>query len=60
MRDVDAILDELYVGQERVTRDEIYRRVVSAEAPVEIVTALDSLPEGEYAVVAKIFHDSGV
>jgi hypothetical protein len=49
MRDVDAILDELYVGQERVTRDEIYRRVVSAGAPVEVVVALDSLPEGEYA-----------
>jgi hypothetical protein len=49
MRDVDTILDELYVGQERVTRDEIYRRVVSADAPVDIIVALDSLPEGEYA-----------
>ena len=49
MRDVDTILDDLFVGQERVTRDEIYRRVVSEEAPVEVVTALDALPEGEYA-----------
>lgn len=49
MRQVDAILDELFVGQERVTRDEIYRRVVSTEAPPEVITALDGLPEGEYA-----------
>jgi hypothetical protein len=49
MRDVDTILDDLFVGQERVTRDEIYRRVISEDAPVEVVTALDSLPEGEYA-----------
>ncbi len=38
--------DDLYVGQARVTRDEIYRRVVSEDAPVEVVTALDGLPEG--------------
>jgi hypothetical protein len=49
MRKVEAILDEVYIGQERVTRDEIYRRAVAMEAPVEIINALNGLPEGEYA-----------
>ena len=49
MRNVDAILDEVYVGEERVSRDEIYRRAVAAEAPTAVVALLDTLPEGEYA-----------
>ena len=49
MREVVDILDEVFVGQERVSRDEIYRRVVVVDAPTEIVNALDGLPEGEYA-----------
>jgi len=39
VREVDALLDELYVGLERVSRAEIYRRAVAAD-----------LPEGEYAI----------
>jgi hypothetical protein len=49
MREVEAILDEVYVGQERVTRDEIYRRAVMMDASVEVMDALNALPEGEYA-----------
>jgi hypothetical protein len=43
------ILDEAFSGQERVSRDELYRRAVAAQAPSEVLSALDSLPEGEYA-----------
>jgi Family of unknown function (DUF6158)/Protein of unknown function (DUF2795) len=49
MRELAAILDEVYVGQERVSRAEIYRRAVAADAPPEVISALDALPEGEYA-----------
>src|SRR5438132_994951 len=47
--DVDTILDGIFVGQERLTRDEIRRRAVAVEAPAEVATALEALPEGEYA-----------
>jgi hypothetical protein len=46
---IEALLDEVYIGQERVSRDEIYRRAVAADLPGELITALDTLPEGEYA-----------
>jgi hypothetical protein len=49
MRDVDELLDEVYSGQERMTRDDIYRRAVAAGLPAEVIVALDALPEGEYA-----------
>ena len=49
MRSLDALLDELYSGQERMSRDEIYRRAVAARLPASAVSALDALPEGEYA-----------
>jgi hypothetical protein len=49
MRDINALLDEVYVGAERVGRDEIYRRAVAAGAPAEMVILLDALPEGDYA-----------
>jgi hypothetical protein len=48
MRDLDGILDEVYVGQERVSRGEIHRRAVAADAPGEVMSLLDALPEGEY------------
>jgi hypothetical protein len=50
MRELEATLDDVFLRQERLTRDEIHRRAVAAEAPVEVVNALDSLPEGEYAL----------
>ncbi len=46
---IEALLDEVYVGQERVSRDEIYRRAVAAELPANLISILDTLPEGEYA-----------
>jgi hypothetical protein len=49
MDGVDSILDEVYVGRERVSRDEIHRRAVAADAPADVLSALDALPEGEYA-----------
>jgi hypothetical protein len=49
MRELDAVLEEVFLRQERLSRDEIYRRAVAAQAPTEVVSALDALPEGEYA-----------
>ncbi|MDT4988816.1 MAG: hypothetical protein QOI74_2910 [Micromonosporaceae bacterium] len=49
MRDLPIILDELYIGDERLSRDEIYRRAVAADVPTEMISWLDTLPEGEYA-----------
>jgi hypothetical protein len=43
------ILDEAFVGLERVSRAEIYRRAVAADAPIEVINALGRLPEGEYS-----------
>jgi hypothetical protein len=49
MRELEATLDEVFLRQERLTRDEIQRRAVAAAAPVDVINALDGLPEGEYA-----------
>jgi len=49
MNTLDDFLDELYMTQERISRDEIYRKAVAAELRADELTALDSLPEGEYA-----------
>ena len=48
--ELDALLDDLYSGQERVTQGEIQRRAVAAEVPAELLTRITALPEGEYAV----------
>jgi len=48
MHDLNAILDEVYVGEERVSRAEIHRRAVAELAPSALIGALDALPEGEY------------
>ncbi|MFY1672874.1 hypothetical protein ACN27G_23415 [Plantactinospora sp. WMMB334] len=47
--ELDALLDDLYAGQERVTQSEIQRRAVAAEVPAELLTRITALPEGEYA-----------
>ena len=49
MFDIDELLDQVYAGQERVARDDIYRRAIALDLPAEVVTALEALPEGEYA-----------
>ncbi|HEX2356673.1 MAG TPA: hypothetical protein VHI50_09475 [Micromonosporaceae bacterium] len=49
----DAITDllgEIFVAQERLTRDEIQRAAVAADLPAEVMTRVDALPEGEYAL----------
>ena len=46
---LDAFLDELYHGQERLTSGDIRRRAVSADLPADVLTRIDALPEGEYA-----------
>ncbi|MFI6071945.1 hypothetical protein ACIA5C_10185 [Actinoplanes sp. NPDC051343] len=43
------LVDELYAAQERIDRDEIYRRAVAAGLPSDDMAVLDRLPEGEYA-----------
>jgi Family of unknown function (DUF6158)/Protein of unknown function (DUF2795) len=48
-KQVSDLLDEVYVGRERVTRDEIHRWAVSADLPADLIALLDALPEGEYA-----------
>jgi hypothetical protein len=64
MRPIDRLLDELYAGNERMSRDEIHRRAVSAELPPEAISVLDALPEGEYtleeaaAALAQLEHRS--
>ena len=46
---LDAFLDELYHGQERLTSGDIQRSAVSAGLPADVLTRIDALPEGEYA-----------
>jgi anti-sigma regulatory factor (Ser/Thr protein kinase) len=48
MRSIDLLLDEVYAGHERMTRDEIHRRAVAADLPAGAISVLDALPEGEY------------
>ncbi len=45
---LERLLDEIYVGVERVSRDEIRRRATAAHLPARTLTRLDALPEGEY------------
>jgi hypothetical protein len=49
MLTLGSLLDQLYGGQERLSRDEIHRRAVAADLPAETMSLLDALPEGEYA-----------
>ncbi|MEN3612712.1 hypothetical protein AAH979_24555 [Plantactinospora sp. ZYX-F-223] len=48
--ELDALLDDLYAGQERLTQSEIQRRAVAAEVSAELLTRITALPQGEYAV----------
>jgi hypothetical protein len=48
--DLDALLDDLYLGQERITQQEIQRRAIAAELPSDLLTRITAMPEGEYAV----------
>jgi hypothetical protein len=46
---LDRFLDDIYLGNERLTRAEIYRAAVAADLPAEQLEVIDGLPEGEYA-----------
>jgi hypothetical protein len=46
---IEQLLDDLYAGQERITRDAIHRRAVADDLPADQITRLETLPEGEYA-----------
>jgi Family of unknown function (DUF6158) len=48
MEGIGDLLDQVYVGQERRSREEIYARAVAAGLPSTELTRLDALPDGEY------------
>ncbi|NJC68459.1 hypothetical protein HC031_01780 [Planosporangium thailandense] len=45
---LEAFLDHMYHGQERLSRDEIHRGAVTADLPADQLAVIDGLPEGEY------------
>jgi uncharacterized protein DUF6158 len=49
MREITALLDDVYAGQERISQSELHRRAMAAGASTRALDALTSLPEGEYA-----------
>jgi len=49
MPTIEELLDEIFAGQERVSRDEVQRRAVAADLAASDLATLDALPEGEYA-----------
>jgi hypothetical protein len=49
LRTLDAFLDDVYVGQERLTSSDLQRSAVAADLPAAALTRIDALPEGEYA-----------
>jgi hypothetical protein len=46
---LDRFLDELFVTDERMARDEIVRKATAADLPAVTLSRLNALPEGEYA-----------
>jgi hypothetical protein len=48
MPELVTVLDRVYVGRDGLTRDELYRGAMSADASLELVTDLYLLPEGSY------------
>src|SRR4051812_16222659 len=49
MPTIEELLDDIFAGHERLSRDEIHRRAVAADLAARDLAALDALPEGEYA-----------
>jgi hypothetical protein len=49
MDGIETLVDEVYYGQERKSRDEIYAHALAADLPGPELTMLDALPEGEYS-----------
>ncbi|WP_306212291.1 hypothetical protein [Actinoplanes sp. RD1] len=46
---LDAYLDDAYSAQERLSSADLQRGAIAADLPAEVLTVVDSLPEGEYA-----------
>jgi hypothetical protein len=46
--ELDDLLDQVYVAEERVSSAEIQRKAVAADLPADLLTRVDALPEGEY------------
>jgi hypothetical protein len=46
---LERLLDDVFLGSERVTRDEICRRAAGAALSALTLSQLGALPEGEYA-----------
>jgi hypothetical protein len=46
---LDGLLDVVYLGHERLSRDDLHRFAVEADLPATAMALLDRLPEGEYA-----------
>lgn len=46
---LEALLDEAYVADERVNREEIVRRATAKDLPALTLSTLDALPAGDYA-----------
>jgi len=61
-RDLDELLDDIYLGQDRITQSEIHRRAVAAELPAELLIRITAMPQGEYAIdeAAEILSDRTV
>jgi hypothetical protein len=47
---LDELLEDIYLGTERLSRQEIHRRAVAAQLPADLMLRVDALPEGEYAI----------
>ncbi len=46
---LDEFLDEVFIGQDRMTDVELQRSALSLELPAELMTRIDALPEGMYS-----------
>jgi hypothetical protein len=47
---LEDLLEDIFLGKERLSRDEIHRRAVAADLPADLMVRVDALPEGEYAL----------
>lgn len=45
---INDFLEEIYLGQRRLSQEDIKRRAVAADLPARILTLIDAMPEGEY------------
>jgi hypothetical protein len=46
---LDEFLEDVFLGQDRMTNIEIQRSALSVELPAGLMTRIDALPEGMYS-----------